>query len=117
MIVPALVPRGIFSDDEPVLQSVPLIPGAEVPIFGNIVNWTLVAVQKPANLPPSAWDISFAKLVDPVWNLRARELHGHAQPDASRGEGSGAEPESAARSGPFAAGHRPTAGNPGQLGI
>lgn len=74
MIVPALVPRGIFADDEPVLQSVPLIPGAEVPIFGNTVNWTLAAVQKPANLPPSAWDISFAKLVDPVWNLRAREL-------------------------------------------
>ncbi|MGV9864448.1 hypothetical protein [Rhodococcus koreensis] len=74
MIVPVPIPRSVFADDERVLQSVPLIPGVEVPTFSNTVNWTLAAVRRPANVPPSAWDISFAKLVDPVWNLRAREV-------------------------------------------
>ncbi|GAB3977511.1 hypothetical protein GCM10029978_067420 [Actinoallomurus acanthiterrae] len=76
MTVPAVLPlpSGVFADDEPVLQSSPLLPGAEIPRFGNTTSWPMRAVRRPANITPSAWDISFAGVADPIWNLRAREI-------------------------------------------
>ncbi|MFG2671559.1 integrase [Streptomyces sp. NPDC048445] len=52
-----------FADDEPVLASHPLLPGAHSPLFGNSENWDFNgALRRPANLTPGAW------------KLRAREV-------------------------------------------
>jgi integrase len=67
-------PLSIFSDDEPVIQSHPLLPGAAPPRFGVTDRWDLNAViRRPANKTPSAWRIRFAGLPG-EWNLLAREL-------------------------------------------
>jgi hypothetical protein len=63
----------VFADDEPVLQSHPLIDGVEVPVFGRTDMWSFVATRKPANVSTSAWRAYFADL-EGVWNLRAREV-------------------------------------------
>ncbi|MFC9797801.1 integrase [Streptomyces bacillaris] len=66
------LPSAVFDDDEPVLQSHPLLEGVEVPRFGQIGVWRFDAVRKPANISAAMWMTRFAGL-DPVWNLRARE--------------------------------------------
>ncbi|MCQ4081954.1 integrase [Streptomyces sp. RB6PN25] len=63
----------MFADDELVLQSHPLIDGVEVPLFGRMDMWPLVATRKPANVAVSAWCAPFTGL-EGVWNLRAREV-------------------------------------------
>ncbi|MEU0482830.1 hypothetical protein ABZ260_27050 [Streptosporangium sp. NPDC006013] len=63
----------VFADDEPVLQSHPLVDGVAVPVFADALSWSLEATRKPANLPPSHWRIQFANF-DAIWGLRAREI-------------------------------------------
>ncbi len=62
----------LFVDDEPVLQSHPLLEGIPVALFGQTGEWLYDAHPRPANLPPSDWKSTLPP--DPVWNLRVREL-------------------------------------------
>ncbi|MFJ8677733.1 integrase [Streptomyces sp. NPDC093589] len=81
---PQLQPRTVplFGDDEPVLQSHPLLEGvldgtaATMPRFGNTEVWDFNGVvRRPPNLPPSQWRVYFSgQLTDPAWNLLAREV-------------------------------------------
>jgi hypothetical protein len=70
---PGALPSRAFADDEPVLQTHPLIDGVPVPVFGETTAWAMHATRRPANKAPSNWVVKFGAL-DPVWNLRAREL-------------------------------------------
>ncbi|GAA2255234.1 hypothetical protein GCM10010402_08130 [Actinomadura luteofluorescens] len=69
----AIAASAVFADDEPVLQSHPLIKGAEIPRFGDCGDWAMHATPRPANLPPCRWVIQLGHL-GPAWNLRAREI-------------------------------------------
>jgi hypothetical protein len=69
----APLPSGCFADTESVLQSHPLIDGAAVTVFGRTDQWPFTATRRPANVSASAWRANFTGL-DPVWNLRAREI-------------------------------------------
>ncbi|GAQ63430.1 hypothetical protein [Streptomyces scabiei] len=66
----------LFRDDELVIQGRALLPGARVPRFGDPHLWDFNGVLKrPANITPSDWKVHFSlELVDPYWNLLAREL-------------------------------------------
>ncbi|MFE0695682.1 hypothetical protein [Streptomyces sp. NPDC058869] len=65
--------RSIFRDDEPVIQSQPLLPGGVSPRFGDTHSWDMNGViRRPANLDPTNWKIPFHGL-RPEWNLMARE--------------------------------------------
>jgi hypothetical protein len=67
-------PISIFRDDEPVIQSHPLLPSAVVPRFADTGCWDLNGVvRRTANRPPYSWRIVFHGL-PAGWNLRAREL-------------------------------------------
>lgn len=70
------LPSGLFGADEVVIGSHPLLAGAQVPCFGNAVEWNLNGViRRPANLAASAWTVVFSEeLAEPTWNLLAREL-------------------------------------------
>ncbi|MFM9458173.1 hypothetical protein [Streptomyces europaeiscabiei] len=60
-------------DDTPVLSGRRnLIPGVEIPVFGQSRYWPGDCMRRPANRVKSAWRASFP--TDPVWNLRAREV-------------------------------------------
>ena len=63
----------LFDETEPVLQSHALTEGIEVPRFGDLDVWDFAAHERPPNLTPAAWNAQFTD-VDPVWNLRSREL-------------------------------------------
>lgn len=67
--------RSVFyRDDEPVIQSHPLLSGAVVPRFGDTARWDLnQVVHKAAHHPPSAIRVLFHDLPG-GWNLLAREL-------------------------------------------
>ncbi|MGW9173791.1 hypothetical protein [Streptomyces decoyicus] len=68
----ALVSQTI-PDDTPVFGGHRnLIPGVEVPYFGQSRYWPGDCLRRPANRVKSAWQASFP--TDPVWNLRAREV-------------------------------------------
>lgn len=68
--------RTTFGDGEPVVQSHPLLPDAQVPQFGNTECWSLNSVvRRPARLYPAAWILVFShELALAPWNLLAREL-------------------------------------------
>jgi len=63
-----------YRDDEPVVQSHPLLAGATVPVFGEAGGWDLNGVvHKAPHHPPSAIRVLFHDLPG-GWNLLAREL-------------------------------------------
>jgi hypothetical protein len=66
----------VFSHDEPVVQSHPLLVDARVPCFGDTDLWNLNGViRRPARHPPAVWMLVFSQeLSAPAWNLLAREL-------------------------------------------
>lgn len=64
----------LFGDDEPVLQSHPLLPGAVVPTFGTTDAWSFKGVVRLAVNRNAANSRTNFKALDPVWNLRAREV-------------------------------------------
>lgn len=66
----------VFDAHEPVIGSHSLLPGAEMPLFGNAVEWNLNGViRRPANLPAAAWIVAFSEeLREQSWNLLSREL-------------------------------------------
>jgi hypothetical protein len=67
-------PAPVFADDEPVLTSQVLLPGAVSPRFGDCREWSFNGVlRRPANLGSGGWKLTFASFGGP-WNLRAREL-------------------------------------------
>ena len=78
MTLPQPRPRsgGTFADDEPVMQSHPLLTDAVVPQFGSTDEWNLNGViRRPAKLPACAWTLKFSgELAEPSWNLLAREV-------------------------------------------
>ena len=62
-----------FADDEPVYTAMSgQIPGVQGPVFGRVDEWPCDCLVRPANRQPSMWKCVFP--VDPVWNLRAREI-------------------------------------------
>ncbi len=65
----------VFRDDEPVIAGRPLLPGACVPVFGQVNVWDFNGVlERPANVHASSWKVLFSgPLEDPYWNLIARE--------------------------------------------
>jgi hypothetical protein len=79
MSIPAVaarpLPVSIFRDDEPVIQSHALLPGAVVPTFGRSDAWDFNGVlRRNANLTESQWRLNFTgELAKPEWNLIARE--------------------------------------------
>lgn len=71
-----VLPRGrsLFRDDEPVIQSHPMLDGARPPLFGDTVCWDLNGVvRRPANFRSTGMRIWFRNL-RPELNLTAREL-------------------------------------------
>jgi hypothetical protein len=63
-----------FRADEPVFDGYPgQLPGIEVPVFGQSVQWSARCIRRPSNRARKDWKIRFT-LGDPVWNLRAREV-------------------------------------------
>jgi hypothetical protein len=68
--------QSIFTPDEPVIQSHPLLADAVIPRFGQTDVWDFNGVvRRNANLPECQWRARFNKaLDDPQWNLTAREL-------------------------------------------
>ncbi|MFD6250164.1 hypothetical protein, partial [Streptomyces roseolus] len=67
------LPSQTIPDDTPVLGGRRnLIPGAEVPLFGQSGYWPGDCLRRPANRVKSAWQASFP--TDPLWNLRTREI-------------------------------------------
>lgn len=63
-----------YRDDEPVIQTHPMLPGAVPPRFGDTTRWDLNGVvHKAPNHPPATVRVLFHDL-HPVWNLMAREL-------------------------------------------
>ncbi|MFT9790048.1 integrase [Streptomyces rhizosphaericola] len=78
---PAARTESLFGDDEPVLQSHPLLDGARdgttaMPRFSDTGVWDFNdAVRRPPNLPRCQWKVQFSgELADPAWNLLAREV-------------------------------------------
>ncbi|MBA8931818.1 hypothetical protein BC739_009077 [Kutzneria viridogrisea] len=72
--LPLQMPRSVFADDEPVVQTHPMLPDASPPRFRATGIWDLNSVvERPVNQPTTNYRISFAGL-NPAWNLRAREL-------------------------------------------
>lgn len=63
----------IFLNAEPVLQSVPLVPGRFVQHFGQTDVWDLNAWERNANLSPSSHRLRFHTAWS-AWNLRLREI-------------------------------------------
>jgi hypothetical protein len=62
-----------FGEDEKVVQSHPLLPGARPPRIGRTDLWDLNdVVERPVN-QNAANRVIFAGLT-PAWNLRAREM-------------------------------------------
>lgn len=70
------LPQSIFTVDELVIQSHPLLADAVSPKFGQTDVWDFNGVvRRNANLPECQWRARFNKaLDDPQWNLTAREL-------------------------------------------
>jgi len=66
----------IFGPGEPVIQTHPLFPHAQVPQFGDTGEWNLNGVvRRPARLHAAAWTLVYSReLAAPRWNLLAREL-------------------------------------------
>ncbi|MFB0630573.1 hypothetical protein [Streptomyces sp. AB3(2024)] len=71
----------LFGDDEPVLQSHPLLGQVRdrsvvPPRFGETVVWDFNDVaRRPPNLMRCQWRVQFSgHLTDPAWNLLAREV-------------------------------------------
>ena len=63
-----------FGEDEKVVQSHPLLPGAQPPRIGRTDLWDLNdVVKRPVNQNPPNCRVIFAGRT-PAWNLRAREL-------------------------------------------
>ncbi|MEW2522810.1 hypothetical protein [Actinacidiphila alni] len=68
-------PRSLFRDDEPVIQSQPLLPGAQSPRFGDWDLWDFNGVvERPANRWPTDWRIASLQTMAPALNLVAREM-------------------------------------------
>ncbi|MCX4870835.1 integrase [Streptomyces sp. NBC_00257] len=74
-------PGLLFGDDEPVLQSHPLLDQARdgsvvLPRFGDTAVWDFNdVVRRPPNLMRCQWRVQFSgHLTDPAWNLLAREV-------------------------------------------
>ncbi|MFE5091587.1 hypothetical protein ACFRCI_14545 [Streptomyces sp. NPDC056638] len=64
----------IFRDDEPVIQSLPLLDGGQPPLFGDAGIWDFNGVLKrPANQGKANMRVLLHGL-RPDWNLMAREL-------------------------------------------
>ncbi|MCX5165004.1 hypothetical protein OOK39_37945 [Streptomyces sp. NBC_00264] len=62
-----------FADDEPVYTAMSgQLPGVAGPVFGRVDEWPCDCLRRPANRKPHEWKCSFP--LDPVWNLRAREV-------------------------------------------
>ncbi|MFD4540772.1 integrase [Streptomyces bauhiniae] len=76
LLLPQQRRPSLFRDDEPVIQGRALLPGANVPRFGDTGTWDFNGVLKrPANLTPGNWKVHFSQeLEDPYWNLLAREF-------------------------------------------
>ncbi|OAH13499.1 hypothetical protein [Streptomyces jeddahensis] len=70
-----LAPRSsVFADDEPVLQSLPLLAGASSPTFGESTCWDFNGVlRRPASHLTGQWRLPFTDL-SLGQNLLAREL-------------------------------------------
>ncbi|MFJ8624896.1 hypothetical protein ACIRD3_18905 [Kitasatospora sp. NPDC093550] len=64
----------IFRDDEPVIQSNPLLPGAVSPRFGDRACWDFNGVLRKAPNRPGAAMRVLLRGLDGEWNLLAREL-------------------------------------------
>ena len=63
-----------FGEDEKVVQSHPLLPGARPPRIGRTDLWDLNdVVKRPVNQNPPNCRVIFAGRT-PAWNLRARKL-------------------------------------------
>jgi hypothetical protein len=61
--LPLPAARSAFRDDEPVVQSHPLLPGAQPPAFGQTEQWNLNGVvERPVNQPTANYRVSFAGL-------------------------------------------------------
>lgn len=72
--LPLALPVSVFRDDEPVIQSHPVLEGACPPIFGNTGYWDLNGiVRKAPNLAAAGFRVILREL-DPQWNLLAREM-------------------------------------------
>ncbi|WP_432008620.1 hypothetical protein [Streptomyces bacillaris] len=68
-------PHSIFRDDEPLIQTQPLLPGARSPLFGDRGLWDFNGVvERPANRWPTDWRIPYLEEMPPAMNLLAREL-------------------------------------------
>jgi integrase len=71
---PAVGPSAFYRDDEAVIQSHPLLPGATPPRFGGTDCWDLNGVvHKAPSHASAAIRVLFHDLT-PAWNLMAREL-------------------------------------------
>ncbi|MEU7261687.1 integrase [Streptomyces rimosus] len=73
--------RSLFGDNEPVLQSHPLLDEARdgtaaMPRFGDTGVWDFNdVIRRPPNLQRCQWKVQFSgELADPAWNLLAREV-------------------------------------------
>ncbi|WP_439948067.1 integrase [Streptomyces sp. BBFR109] len=75
-LLPQQLRPSLFRADEPVVQGRALLPGAQVPRFGDTRIWDFNGVLKrPANVATGGWKVCFSlELEDPYWNLLAREL-------------------------------------------
>ena len=63
-----------FGEDEKVVQSHPLLPGARPPRIDRTDLWDLNdVVERPVNQNAANCRVIFAGLT-PAWNLRAREI-------------------------------------------
>ncbi|MFF4012754.1 hypothetical protein [Streptomyces sp. NPDC001717] len=66
--------RSVFRDDEPVVQSHPLLPGANPPRFGEASCWDFNnVIHRPPNQDRANRRIHLHGLA-PAWNLLAREM-------------------------------------------
>ncbi|SCD57680.1 hypothetical protein GA0115239_103742 [Streptomyces sp. BpilaLS-43] len=67
-------PLSVFRDDEPMIQSQPLMPGAQSPRFGDMVLMDFNGVvERPANRYPTEWRIPMGDMASEL-NLLGREL-------------------------------------------
>lgn len=72
--LPLPAARSVFRADEPVIQSHPLLPGAQPPRFGDAGRWDLNGVvERPVNQYATNYRVFFDGLT-PAWNLRVREM-------------------------------------------
>ncbi|MEV6050685.1 hypothetical protein [Streptomyces sp. NPDC052107] len=73
--LPLPAARSVFRDDEPVIQSQPLLPGATSPRFGDITDcWDFNdVVRRPANQDRASRRVWLRGLA-PDWHLLGREL-------------------------------------------